>query len=56
MGALSLAAPAKHQLKENYKKTPSNELFAISTVDALMLHMHKPNNAKGAVECHAFYQ
>jgi hypothetical protein len=46
---------AHHALKESCEKPPSNDIFAIPTVDPPCPQRHKHNNAKGGLECLAFF-
>jgi heme-degrading monooxygenase HmoA len=44
-----------HAMKESCEKPPSNDIFAILTVDPPRPQRHKHNNAKGGLECLAFF-
>jgi hypothetical protein len=46
---------AHHALKESCEKPPSNDIFAILTVDPPRPQRHKHHNAKGDIECLAFF-
>jgi hypothetical protein len=45
----------QHALKESCEKPPSNDIFAILTVDPPRPQRHKPINAKGDLDCLAFF-
>jgi hypothetical protein len=45
----------QHALKESCEKPPSNDIFAILTVDPPRPQRHKYINAKGDLECLAFF-